>query len=134
MSKNTKNLAKIFKTLADENRLKILLFVYNQECKCEENKLSCRNETCITDLSKSLSITIPTISHHIKELVNAGLITTKKDGRWVYCKINQKSFQKTCSFLHKFSAINGLSYEKNRLREITNGQGKSTKNCKGSLR
>ena len=112
MTKNTKNIAKIFKTLANENRLKILLFVYRKECKCEENKLSCRNETCIKDLSKFLNITIPTISHHIKELVNAGLIITKKEGRWVYCKINQKTFQKTCGFLNKLSIIKGRSYEK----------------------
>lgn len=116
MIKDTKSIAKIFKTLADDNRLKILLFVYRKECKCEQNKLSCRNETCIKDLSKFLNITIPTISHHIKELVNAGLITTKKEGRWVYCRINQKSFQKTYGFLNKFLVIKGRSYGKNNER------------------
>jgi len=102
MYKDTKKLAKIFKTLADENRLKILLFIYKKKCKCEKESLSCRNETCIKDLSKSLKITVPTISHHIKELVNAGLITTRKEGRWVYCKIDQNSFQKAYGFLDIF--------------------------------
>lgn len=102
MNKNNKNLAKIFKAFADKNRLKILLFIYKKECRCQENKFSCRNETCIKDLSKLLDITTPTISHHIKELVNAGLIITKKEGRWVYCKISQKTFQKTSNFLNKF--------------------------------
>lgn len=102
MNKNTKDLTKIFKALSNENRLKILSSVYAKECKCNESKFSCRNETCIKDLSKLLDITIPTISHHIKELVNAGLIVTKKEGRWVYCKINQEAFLKICSFLNNF--------------------------------
>ncbi len=102
MNENTKDLTKIFKALGDENRLKILSLIYTKECKCNEGKISCLTETCIKDLSKLLDITTPTISHHIKELVNAGLIVTKKDGRWVYCKINQKTFLKIYNFLHKF--------------------------------
>jgi len=112
MDKNTNNLAKIFKALSDENRLKILLSIYKNECKCIEYELSCRDETCIKDLSKSLKITTPTISHHIKELVNASLIITKKDGRWVYCEINQKTFQKICNFLNNFSTIESQHHEK----------------------
>jgi len=102
MIKNTKTLGKIFKALSDENRLKILLSVYAKECKCSADKFSCRDETCIKDLSKLLDITTPTISHHIKELVNAELIITNKEGRWVFCKINQETFLKTNDFLNKF--------------------------------
>ena len=112
MNKNINNVTKIFKALSDENRIKILLSIYKKECKCIKYELSCRDETCIKDLSKSLKITTPTISHHIKELVNSGLITTKKDGRWVYCEINQKTFQKICSFLNNFSTIESQHNEK----------------------
>ncbi len=112
MNKNTKNLVQIFKTLAEENRLKILLFIYKKEWECKDGELSCQNETCIKDLSKALSITIPTISHHIKELVNAGLITTKKEGRWVYCKINQNTFRKSRDFLNRFLTKNGRDTKK----------------------
>lgn len=86
MNKDTSNFTKIFKALADENRLKILLFVYKKECKCKDSQPSCQNETCIKDLSKLLNITTPTISHHIKELVNAGLIITKKKGNGFIAK------------------------------------------------
>ncbi len=110
MNINTKNLAKVFKALSDENRLKILSSIYTKECKC--NELSCRNESCIKDLSKSLNITVPTISHHIKELVNAGLITTKKEGRWVYCRINQRSFKRTYRFLNKFLTTKDQNHKK----------------------
>jgi DNA-binding transcriptional ArsR family regulator len=112
MNKDISSLAKIFKALTDENRLKILLFVYKKECKCADSQPSCQNETCIKDLSKLLNITTPTISHHIKELVNAGLIITKKEGKWVYCKINQKAFEKACNFLSKFLNNKGRNYKK----------------------
>lgn len=102
MNKDTSNLTKIFKALSDDNRLKILLFIYKEECKCQDKQLSCQNEACIKDLSKLLNITTPTISHHIKELVNAGLIITKKEGKCIYCKVNRKSFEKVCIFLSKF--------------------------------
>lgn len=107
MKENTKNLARIFKALADENRLKILRFVYEKECKCEDTEPLCRNDACIKDLSKFLNVAIPTISHHIKELVNAGLVNTQKRGRWVYCTINRKTFQKACGFLNQFSITKG---------------------------
>lgn len=103
MEKSITSLTKIFKALSDEKRLKILLFIYNKECRCEDEKLSCQNETCIKDLTELLNITPPTISHHIKELVNAGLIITKKEGKWVYCRINIKVFEKVHSFISKFS-------------------------------
>ena len=102
MRKNDKNLANAFKALADKNRLKILLFIRKQECKCSENKFFCRNETCIKDLSKQLDITIPTISYHIKELVKTGLITTKKEGKWVYCGIRKEKLKNISNFLNKF--------------------------------
>ncbi|HON05231.1 MAG TPA: metalloregulator ArsR/SmtB family transcription factor [bacterium] len=102
MRKNDKNLTNIFKALADKNRLKILLFISKHECKCRENKFSCWNETCIKDLKKQLKITMPTISHHIKKLVNAGFVNTKKEGKWVYCVINKEKFKEANKFLKQF--------------------------------
>lgn len=103
MKKNNQELITAFKAIADKSRLTILLFIYEQECKCKTDALTCRGETCIKDLSKFLGITTPTISHHIRELINAGLIITRKEGRWVYCKINTKKFMKITNFLNKFT-------------------------------
>ena len=49
-----------------------------------------------------LKILLFTISYHIKELINANLITTTKQGKWVYCQINKKEFAKAVEFLNKF--------------------------------
>lgn len=103
MTKNITGLAKIFKALSDESRVKILFYIYKKECKCKSNQCEYQNETCIKDLSKLLNLTLPTISHHIKELLNANLITTKKEGRWVYCKISQRTFEKASIFLNALS-------------------------------
>lgn len=102
VNKDTANLVRIFKALADESRLRILLSVYEEECKCEGSQLPCQNETCIKDLSRSLNISVPTASHHIKELVNAGLIVARKEGRWVHCRINRAAFEKARGFLGGF--------------------------------
>lgn len=91
--------AKIFKALADENRIKILEYI---QAKCSEPcEGSCQpNDACASDLAKVLSITPATTSHHIKELVNAGLIITHKQGRWVYCRLNEEVFSRAIGFLN----------------------------------
>jgi ArsR family transcriptional regulator len=102
MSRKFASLSKIFRALTDQNRLKILQLVYKKEVKCKKSRFLCTDEATIKDLSGSLRITVPTISHHIKELLYAGLIRTKKKGRKVYCRINQRTFLKAYSFLGGF--------------------------------
>ncbi len=97
------NLTILSKALSDENRLKILLQVHKENLKCMLNKKGqCEDQTCINDLNKKLNISLPTVSHHVKELVNAGLLTTKKQGRWSYLQINPKRFKELATFLSLF--------------------------------
>lgn len=91
---------KIFKALSDENRIKIL-----EQIRRNEVSLACENpdcvpeDICVTSLASSLEITPATASHHIKELAQAGLITTVKKGRWVYCQVNQEAFFRVAEFI-----------------------------------
>ncbi|MCK5609764.1 winged helix-turn-helix transcriptional regulator [Candidatus Pacearchaeota archaeon] len=102
MIKNN-DLTPIFKALSDKNRLQILEHIYSQKLKCSLNdEGKCKDKTCIKDLSGCLKISMPTISHHVKELSNAGLIITKKKGRWSYLEINPKNFKETNKFLSSF--------------------------------
>ncbi|MFP5440044.1 MAG: ArsR/SmtB family transcription factor [Gammaproteobacteria bacterium] len=41
------------------------------------------------DFINSLEIGAPTVSHHIKELVNAGLITVERDGKYLACALDE---------------------------------------------
>ena len=58
--------------LADGNRLRIVQIIAKE------------NAICARDLLKELDITQPTLSHHMKALVNCGLVTGTKKGRWCY--------------------------------------------------
>lgn len=67
--------ANIFKVLSDSNRLQIL------------NMLSVE-EICACKILEQFNITQPTLSHHMKVLVNSGLAIARKDGNWMYYKLN----------------------------------------------
>jgi DNA-binding transcriptional ArsR family regulator len=80
---DTQKMAKIFKALSNQNRLELYLKIVNG------SDVGYKNEECfISDIIHSLNIGAPTISHHIKELANAGLITTEKRGQYLICRAN----------------------------------------------
>lgn len=74
MDKYEKN-SKIFKALSDPKRLKIL------------DLLSC-GEKCACEILEYFNFTQPTLSHHMKVLIDSGLVDTRKEGIWNYYKIN----------------------------------------------
>ena len=93
---------KIFKALSDQNRLKILNYIYENSCKCK----ICKCEDCglnPTDFQKALNVSFPTITHHLDILEKSGLITRKRDGQNINCKINYRIFDKIQKFLDKYN-------------------------------
>jgi ArsR family transcriptional regulator len=44
-------------------------------------------EPCICDLTEPVGLSQPTVSHHMKLLVDAGLAEREQRGRWVYCRV-----------------------------------------------
>jgi ArsR family transcriptional regulator, arsenate/arsenite/antimonite-responsive transcriptional repressor len=100
MKENTSQMSRVFKALSDVNRLKILLYINEKKCKCDD--LSCTSHACLKDISQNMQISLPTISHHIKELINAGLVRTQKKGRWVYCMVVEDAFKEIASFIKEF--------------------------------
>ena len=86
---NSKELAKVFKALSNENRLEIYLEILKSSEKSFENNCTC--ECFISEIINKFNIVAPTISHHLKELSNAGLITTEKRGKFLIAKINKET-------------------------------------------
>jgi len=82
----TKKMAKIFKALSNENRLELYLKI----AEAHEGGLETGGECCVADIMACLNIGAPTVSHHIKELVNADLITTEKRGKFLICRVNKQ--------------------------------------------
>lgn len=68
------DLARMFKALADPTRLQLVSMVAAHE----------GGEACVCDLTEPLGLTQPTISHHLKVLVDAGIFTREKRGVWAY--------------------------------------------------
>ena len=85
---NTKRLAKILKALGHENRLALYLGI-------AQNKESdfATAECNVCNIVKKFRITAPTISHHLKELANADLITTEKRGKYLVARINEDTLR-----------------------------------------
>jgi DNA-binding transcriptional ArsR family regulator len=103
MKRSIASLGKIFTALSSQSRLGILLYIHDKHRRCKGRVIRCQNEACIKNLAKAMNITMPTASHHIRELVNAGLVTTEKNGKWVYCTINKKAFREAVCFLSRWS-------------------------------
>ncbi|MGN6779930.1 MAG: metalloregulator ArsR/SmtB family transcription factor [Marmoricola sp.] len=70
-------LARMFKALADPNRVKLLSLIAAGE----------GGEACICDLTDPVGLSQPTVSHHMKQLVEAGLVTREQRGRWAYFSV-----------------------------------------------
>jgi DNA-binding transcriptional ArsR family regulator len=89
--KDLKNLSKIFKALSNPHRLELYLRIK----KHDELDLSRdKKRTCfLSSLCESWKLGAPTISHHLKELVNAGLIETDKEGKHITCQLNKEVLQ-----------------------------------------
>jgi len=79
----------VFKALADETRLKIL------------EMLSC-GEMCACAILESFQITQPTLSYHMKILMECGLIDGQKDGIWMRYTLNQTRFNELQEFCTLF--------------------------------
>ena len=84
-----KQLAKIMKALSNENRLKLYLEI----AKHEESDFE-EQECNLSDIVKIFRLSPPTISHHLKELANADLITTEKRGKYLVARINKETLGK----------------------------------------
>lgn len=66
--------AGIFKALGDENRIHILKMLQN-------------GEKCACKILEELNISQPTLSHHMKILCDAGIVTGRKEGKWTHYAI-----------------------------------------------
>lgn len=105
MAIELRGLSRAFKALSDENRLRILAMVHEGEVACACGEDGCDETRCMTDLVEVLGVSQATVSHHVKELVDAGLIITRKRGRWVHCQVNREGVARLCEFLEELGGV-----------------------------
>lgn len=72
---DNKKTAVMFKAFCDENRLQILELLRD-------------GERCACSLLEEMQITQPTLSHHMKILCDSGVVTGRKEGKWMHYSIS----------------------------------------------
>lgn len=90
----TERLARIFKALSNPNRLQI----YTEILRRQRAALGPEHSCALYDFINSLEIGAPTVSHHIKELVAAGLIRVERDGKYLTCALDEETRREVQQF------------------------------------
>ena len=99
MENNYKENAIIFKAFCDETRLMALsLLQSGEKCACE--------------LLEQVNVSQSTLSHHMKILIESGIVTARKEGKWMYYAISQEGSERAISLLKNLTALTADQPEK----------------------
>ncbi|HEX5142603.1 MAG TPA: metalloregulator ArsR/SmtB family transcription factor [Mycobacterium sp.] len=82
-------LARLFKAMGDPVRLRLLSLIASHA----------GGEACVCDLSGVFELTGPTISHHLKVLREAGLISGERRGTWIYYRVHPEALRQLSAVL-----------------------------------
>ncbi len=91
------NISKLMVSFSDPFRLEII-------------ELMIDGEVCVCDIMKLTNLSQSRISYHIKILKEAGLISDRQEGRWVYYSLNKESLLLIKEWI--FSLIDNCSNRK----------------------
>lgn len=96
-SHEARELATAFRALGNPHRLAIYLRLLRH---ADTQSTSILRSCALQELIDKLDIGAPTISHHIKELVAAGLISVTRDGKYLRCTLNEEMRQQLAGTFH----------------------------------
>jgi ArsR family transcriptional regulator len=82
-------IARVFKALGDPTRVRLLSLI----------GASAGGEACICDLTEPVGLSQPTVSHHMKLLTEAGLVTREQRGKWAYFAVVDDALKAAASLL-----------------------------------
>lgn len=89
MYMNNRKVAFIFKAFCDEHRIEILeILKEGEHCACE--------------LLDKLQISQSTLSHHMKILIDSGIVASKKDGKWMHYHIDREGCEEAIALIQYF--------------------------------
>ncbi len=86
---DAQQLERVFKALADKHRVKILNRLLSAE----------GDAVCACDFEDLLGLKQPTVSYHLKQLFEAGIVTREKRGSYAYYAIADDALAQVCSLL-----------------------------------
>ena len=82
-------LSRVFKAMGDPVRLRLLSLIASHA----------GGEACVCDLTHAFDLTGPTISHHLRVLREAGLISGERRATWVYYRVEPDSLRRLSAVL-----------------------------------
>jgi ArsR family transcriptional regulator len=85
--------ARVFKALGDAARVRIVNLLANAD-----------GPACVCDLTPELGLSQPTVSFHLKKLVQAGLLDREQRGVWAYYSINDEALARLATIFPKEEA------------------------------
>lgn len=88
-------LERLFKALADRHRLQILNVLLQADGEA----------VCVCEFQPTLGIAQPTVSHHLKQLVEAGLLEREKRGTFAYYRLKPGALERIGALLSEPSAL-----------------------------
>lgn len=80
-AEEAQRLARMFKALGDPTRVRLLSLIAAHPGR----------EACICDLIDPVGLSQPTVSHHMKQLVDAGLVVREQRGRWAFYRLVEET-------------------------------------------
>jgi DNA-binding transcriptional ArsR family regulator len=108
---DTERLVRAFKALSNENRIKILEAIKNSSLQCachpQQTQPSDGGKTtlcCVDEIVGQFDMAQSTISQHLKELHNAGLLERHKRAQWVYYTVNRRTIEELSAYLGNLAA------------------------------
>jgi ArsR family transcriptional regulator len=80
-AEQAEQIAGLMKALSDPVRLRLM------------SMIAAADEACVCDLTAPFSVSQPTISHHLKVLRDAGLVSSERRGTWVWYRANREALE-----------------------------------------
>ena len=101
-------LALVCRALGDPARLRVLEHLARQgeagDGACDDSGCEAPSSVCACDLEAVTGLAQPTVSHHMKCLVSAGLVRGQKRGRWTYYGLEPRTLEDLRSLLARLGS------------------------------
>ncbi len=88
-ARDAEQLARVLKAMAEPTRLRLLSIVASTPS----------GEACVCDLTTPVGLSQPTVSHHLKVLVDAGLLSREKRGVWAWYSVVPEAMDAVAALL-----------------------------------
>ena len=89
------SLATVLKAIAEPTRLRLVSLI----------AAHADAEACVCDLTEPVGLSQPTVSHHLKILVDAGVLQREQRGKWAYYKLVPATFASLSRLLTPPSSV-----------------------------